>query len=78
MICGINSAYFIADEKIYAYHFKKRNEAILFRTLFKCNEKGLLIEANEVSFIGSLLPLIKREIQIEDSFFEKYSLRSDD
>lgn len=74
LICGINSAYFIADEKIYAYHFKKRNEAILFRTLFKCNEKGLLIEANEVSFIGSLLPLIKREIQIEDSFFEKYSL----
>ncbi len=74
LICGINYAYFIVEEKIYSYHFKKRNEAIIFRALFKCNEKGLLIEANEVSFLGSLIPLIKKDIKIEDSFYNKYSL----
>lgn len=74
LTCGVNFAYFIGDDKIYAYRFQKRNEAIIFSTLFKCNEKGLYIESNETDFISNLLPAIQNEVVIENSFYDKYNL----
>lgn len=74
LICGVNYAYFIGEEKIYAYRFKKRNEAIVFNSLFKIAEKGLMIEANATDFISNLLPVLKSEVIIQESFYEKYSL----
>ena len=74
LTCGINYAYFIGDDKIYSYRFKRRNEAIIFSTLFKSKIKGLIIDAHETNFISNLLPVLKQEILIEDSFYQKYSL----
>lgn len=76
LICGVNYAYFIAEDKIYAYRFKKRNEAIIFNALFKMDEKGLMIEANSTDFISNLLPVLKAEVEIDESFYEQYSLPS--
>lgn len=73
LICGVNYAYYIDDEKIYAYCFKKRNEAIIFGSLFKTNSNGILVEANATDFISNLLPVIKREVNIKESFYQKYS-----
>ncbi len=74
LVCGINNAYFYNDENIYYYHFKKRNEAILFNSLFKCKNNSLWIEANEIDFISNLLPMIKKDIIINDDFYKKYKL----
>ena len=76
LICGVNYAYFIGEEKIFSYHFQKRNEAVIFRALFKCQSEGLLIEANETDFISNLLPIIKKDIIIKDMFYDAYSLPS--
>lgn len=74
LVCGVNNAYFIGEEQIYIYHFKKRNEAMIFNALFKCKTNALWIEANETDFISNLLPMIKKDIVIEDSFYRKYHL----
>lgn len=74
LICGVNYAYFLGEDRILAYHFKKRNEAILFNTLFKCKTNALWIETNESDFIYTLLPMIKKDVVIENSFFQKYPL----
>lgn len=74
LLCSVNYAYFIGETNIYAYHFKKRNEAIIINALFRCQNQGISIEANEVDFISNLFPLIKKEISIEDSFYRKYHL----
>lgn len=74
LTCGVNCAYFIGTDKIYAYQFKKRNEAIIFSALFKSNEKGLWIDANETDFISNLLPVLQKEVVIEPKFYQKYSL----
>ncbi len=74
LTCGVNSAYFIGTDKIYAYHFKKRNEAIIFSNLFKSADQKIRIEGNEQDFISNLLPVIKREVTIENSFYESFRL----
>ena len=74
LICGMDVAYFIDDEKIMSYRFKKRNEAIIYANLFKCKEKGIYVESNEVDFISNLLPVIKNEVDIENKFYSKYPL----
>lgn len=74
LVCGVNSSYFYNDDGIYFYHFKKRNEAILFNSLFKCKDNSLWIEANEIDFISNLLPMIKKDIVIEEDFYKKYKL----
>ncbi len=74
LTCGVNYAYFIGNGTIYAYCFQKRNEAIIFDTLFKCDETGLCIEANQTDFISNLLPVIKNEVKIQEDFYKKYSL----
>ena len=74
LICGKDVAYFIDEEKILSYKFAKRNEAIIYANLFKCKEKGLFVDTNEVEFISSLLPVIKNEVQIENMFYSKYRL----
>ena len=53
---------------------KNENEAIIINALFRCQNQGISIEANEVDFISNLFPLIKKEISIEDSFYRKYHL----
>ena len=73
LICGVNYAYFIGEDKIYAYKFKKRNETLIIDALFKVNE-GLIINYNSTDFISNLLPVIKSEVVIEESFYEKHSL----
>ena len=74
LICGINYAYFLGQDRIYAYHFKKRNEAIIFNALFKSQEKSIYIEAVEKDFIANLLPVLKQEVTIEETFYERFSL----
>ncbi|MDE6047945.1 MAG: DEAD/DEAH box helicase, partial [Anaeroplasmataceae bacterium] len=74
LVCGVNNAYFIGEDQIYIYHFKKRNEAMIFNALFKCKTNALWIEANETDFISNLLPMLKKDIIIEDSFYQKYHL----
>ena len=74
LVCGVNNAYFIGEEQIFIYHFKKRNEAMIFNALFKCKTNALWIEANETDFISNLLPMLKKDITIEDSFYQKYHL----
>ncbi len=74
LTCGVNYAYFIGSDKIYAYRFKKRNEAIIFSSLFKTEQKGLLIEANQTDFISNLLPVLKKEVVIKEDFYQKYHL----
>ncbi len=75
LICGINYAYLLGEESIYAYHFKKRNEATIMNSLFRCrDEKGLWIEANAVDFISNVFPLIKKDVGIAESFYQKYQL----
>lgn len=74
LICGVDVAYFIDEEKILSYRFKKRNESIIYSNLFKCKEKGIFVDTNEVEFISSLLPVIKNEVEIENKFYSKYSL----
>ena len=73
-ICGIDVAYFIDEEKILSYKFTKRNEAIIYANLFKCKEKGIFVDTNEVEFISNLLPVIKNEVEIENKFYAKYRL----
>lgn len=74
LICGVNNAYFIGEEQIYVYHFKKRNEAMIFNALFKSKTNALWIEANETDFISNLLPMLKKDIVIQESFYKKYHL----
>ncbi|MDE7263761.1 MAG: DEAD/DEAH box helicase [Anaeroplasmataceae bacterium] len=74
LVCGLNYAYFLGEEQILAYRYKKRNEAMIFNSLFKCNSNALWIEANETSFISNLLPLLKKDVIVESSFYEKYHL----
>lgn len=74
LISGVNHAYFIGGDQIFVYHFKKRNEALIFNTLFKCDDHALWVGTNETGFISNLLPFLKNEIHIQESFFEKYSL----
>lgn len=74
LTCGVNYAYFLGENNIYAYRFKKRNEAIIFASLFKSDQKGLWIDANETEFISNLLPMLQKEVIIEEAFYEKYSL----
>lgn len=74
LICGLNNAYFIGEEQIYLYHFKKRNEAMIFNALFKCKSNALWIEANETDFISNLLPMLKKDVVIEEGFYKKYHL----
>lgn len=74
LLCGVNYAYFIGESIIYAYHFKKRNEAMIINALFRSQEQGLSIEVNELDFISTLYPLIKKDILIEESFYQKYQL----
>ena len=74
LICGVNYAYFLGQDRIYAYRFKKRNEAIIFNALFKSSEKSIFIEAVEKDFIANLLPVLKQEVVIEETFYERFSL----
>ena len=74
LICGVNYAYFLGEDRIFAYHFKKRNEAMIFNTLYKCKSKALWIETNETDFIYNLYPLLKKDVLIEESFYQKYPL----
>ena len=74
LLCGVNYAYFLKDDVICAYRFKKRNEAVIFNALFKCKSNALWIEANETDFISNLLPMIKKDVTIEDTFYDKYDL----
>lgn len=74
LVCGLNYAYFLEEGRIIAYRYKKRNEAMIFNSLFKCSSNALWIEANETSFISNLLPLLKKDIIIEKSFYDKYHL----
>lgn len=74
LICGVDMAYFLSEDCILSYKFKKRNESIIYLNLFKCKEKGIFVDTNELDFISNLLPVIKNEVQIENKFFSKYTL----
>lgn len=73
LISGINNAYFMDDEFIYAYNYKSRMECKIFECLYKVNG-GLIIDVNSDDFISNLLPMIKNNIRIEDDFYEKYPI----
>lgn len=73
LVSGVNNSYFIQNEQIFAYSYKSRLEKKLFEFLFKAEGK-LLIDVNSNSFISDLLPLIRGNIQISDSFYNKYPI----
>ena len=71
LLCGIDYAYFITVDMIYAYKYKNRSEGKLFENLFKVNG-SLMVDVDSNRFISSILPLIKNQIEIENSFYQKY------
>lgn len=73
LISGVNSAYFMNTESIFAYKYKSRMEAKLFEGLFKV-DGALIIDVNSQSFISNLLPLIKNMIHIDNEFYLKYPI----
>ena len=73
MVCGVNHAYFIDEDKIYYYTYKSRLERKIYESLFKV-DKGLIIDVNSDNFIGKLLPIIKNNIIVENDFFDKYPI----
>lgn len=73
LICGINHAYFIDNDNIYAYMFTTRMQAKLFEYLYKVSGK-LFIGISSSSFIKDVLPLIKAIIKIDNSFYDKYPI----
>ena len=73
LVSGVNYAYFINDTMIYAYPYKSRTEGKIFGHLFKLQGK-LMIDAASDEFISEILPVIKKDINIENDFFEKYPI----
>jgi len=73
LISGINNAYFIDNENIYAYHYTDRMEAKIYDNLFRLNG-NLMIDVESNMFISKLLPIIKNKIEITNEFYEKYPI----
>ena len=73
LVGGVNYAYFLDLDKIYAYPYKSRIESKLFENLYRVDGK-LLIDSNTKEFISELLPLIRTTIEIDDNFFDKYPI----
>ncbi len=73
LMCGVNNAYFLDFDKIYAYSYKNRIESKVFECLYRV-DGNLLIDANTKGFISELLPLIRTSIDISDDFYNKYPI----
>ena len=73
LVSGKNRAYFIDDNNIYFYYYKNELENKIYNYLFKINGH-LAIEVHSDKFISSLLPLIRRNIEIKEEFFERYPI----
>ena len=71
LVSGIRRAYFLGDDKIYAYSYSNRLENKIINFLYKVNGE-LKIDLNSEKFISNLLPLIRNSIKISDKFYEKY------
>ena len=73
LLTGVNYAYFITDTMIYAYPYKSRTEGKIFGYLSKLHGK-LMIDASSDEFISNILPIIKKDINISNEFYEKYPI----
>ncbi len=73
LVSGVNNAYFIDDDNIYAYNYKSRVERKVYDCLFRITG-GLLIDINSQGFISELLPMIKGITEIKKEFYEKYPI----
>ena len=73
LLTGVNYAYFINDTMIYAYPYKTRTEGKLFGYLSKLEGK-LMIDAGSDEFISNVLPIIKKDVNISNEFYEKYPI----
>ena len=73
LLTGVNNAYFINDKSIYAYPYKTRTEGKIFGALAKLDGK-LMIDASSDEFISNILPIIKKDINISNGFYEKYPI----
>jgi len=71
LVSGVRRAYFLANDRIYAYSFKNKLENKIINSLYKV-EGNLNIELNSNNFISNLLPLIRNQITITDDFYNKY------
>ena len=73
LLTGVNNAYFITDTMIYAYPYKSRTEGKIFGYLSKLDGK-LMIDSGSDEFISNVLPIIKKDINISNEFYEKYPI----
>lgn len=73
LVSGVNNAYFIDDDNIYAYTYKSRMECKIYGCLFRIGG-GLFIDINSQGFISELLPMIKGITDIRKNFYEKYPI----
>ena len=73
LLCGVNNAYFLDNDNIYAYSYKNRNEGRLYNYLYKV-KGSLMIDNDSNKFISELLPLIKNDIKIDNTFYDKYPI----
>ena len=73
LIAGVNFAYFIDENDIYTYSYKSRVEGKIFQRLFKINGK-LRINYDSDYFIKTILPLVRNDIKIDESFYDKYPI----
>ena len=73
LLSGINNAYFIDQDNIYLYSYKSRTESRLYNYLFKVNG-SLIIDVDSNKFISEVLPLIKKDISIDNEFYNKYPI----
>lgn len=72
-VSGVNHAYFIDDDYVYAYSYKSRMEGKIFDCLYKV-DGGLIIDVNSQDFIANLLPIIQKNIIIKEDFYLKYPI----
>ena len=73
LICGVNNAYFIGEDVIYAYKYKNRIDRKLYEYLFKVSGE-LRIDFIASDFIANLYPIINGSITIDKKFYEKYPI----
>ena len=73
LVSGINRCYFISKDTIYGYTYKSMIENKVFNNLFKVNG-SLKIKSNSAMFISNLLPIIRNNIIIDDSFYKAYPI----
>lgn len=73
LTCGVNYAYFIDDDTIYAYTYKNRTERKIYEYLFKLSCE-LRIDFISSDFIANLFPIIKNNIEVDKKFYERYPI----